>query len=108
MTVYVRAARVRPGRPEHRPHITGSVLHLGVVSVDPPGTTLFRSSRWIALCGNRYAQVEQWRIAIPGVVGWERHAHWPLCTSCQRVLAELTAAATSQNERHEEGPRVNA
>lgn len=113
-TVYVRAARHTTSSPtDHRVHVTGSVLHVGVGVYLPPGTGLLPIFTWVPLCGGRRSpHVELWRITGPWSDGWlgvddageitgRGHSHWPMCADCQRVHDELAAAIVEQIDREQ-------
>lgn len=82
MSLYLRSA--------FGSRVTGNVLHLHVADRN--------SVADVAVCGSPIGG--RWRRTGPGVRGWQRHAHWPVCTRCIRALAELRAALVEQEQRH--------
>lgn len=99
MTTYVRAARAPEDRTDLG-RVTGRVLHLSIPAPDPIGTTLIRGTHAVPLCSGRGATVETWRTTGPGLPGWSRHAHWPVCHRCVRTMDRLLDDLNAQDDRH--------
>lgn len=73
MTTFVRAAKHATADPkDHRVHVTGDVLHLGVWVPDLPGTALlYGTGRRSPLCGGNGHAVQVWRSTGPDYSGWD-------------------------------------
>lgn len=91
--MYLQAARLAPGT-RYGTHVTGDVLHLAVFNQSQDQRT---PSRWGPLCRT---PLETVRLTWPGVPGWQRHAHWPVCSRCRAALEEIAASLAEQDTRH--------
>lgn len=76
--------------------ITGTTLHVAVWAPDRPGTVLVPGTgRYVPLCGAQWAP-DRWWPTGPGWSGWERHAHWPVCSRCVDASDAIRSALVEQ------------
>lgn len=102
LQTYVRAATYRSDSGDDtRTRPTGRVLHLATFIHDPRGTALLPGTgRWLPICGGTWRHVDRWAATGVGWDGWDRHAHWPVCSHCARRLDQLANDLIAQTERN--------